>query len=121
MTEGDIEGLAGTKEGCDDDVEFVTVERPPPPSGTAASSAGSAALRNGGQQRDTVGEPAAGAVGAVAVHSSELMQSLSSTTLALGHPAEVALEWVQVSQSRDMAPRTSDGAAVSCCKKVLHL
>lgn len=103
VTEGDLEGLAGTKEGCDDDVEFVTVERPAPPSGIAATSAGSAPLRNGGQQRDTEGDSAAGAVGAVAVHSSEVMQSLSSTTLALGHPAEVALEWAKVGQLSNMA------------------
>jgi molybdenum cofactor sulfurtransferase len=28
ITESEIEGLAGIKEGCDDGVEFITVQRP---------------------------------------------------------------------------------------------
>lgn len=28
MSEAEVESLAGKKEGCDDDVEFITVQRP---------------------------------------------------------------------------------------------
>lgn len=64
VQEKEIESLAGKKEGCHDDVEFITVER------NKTLPAGSNA------------RPAA-------LPSSTLLQPLSTSSVDLGHPAEV--------------------------------
>ncbi|KXZ42547.1 hypothetical protein GPECTOR_136g630 [Gonium pectorale] len=65
VQEKEVESLAGTKEGCEDDVEFIRVQRPVETS------------------RD-------------AISSSELLRSIANSNLSLGHPAAVALKWVEV-------------------------
>jgi len=64
VEETEVEDLAGKKEGCDDDVEFIEVERP------------------AGDNK--------------VIHSSELLRSIMNSAVNLGHPAEVAMKWVQV-------------------------
>jgi hypothetical protein len=62
--EKEIESLAGKKEGCHDDVEFITVQRNKTlPAGADAPPA--------------------------ALPSSQLLQPLSTSSVDLGHPAEV--------------------------------
>jgi hypothetical protein len=64
LQEKEIESLAGKKEGCHDDVEFITVERNKTlPAGSNAPPA--------------------------ALPSSALLQPLASSSVDLGHPAEV--------------------------------
>lgn len=98
--ECEVEGLAGKKEGCEDDVEFIRVQRSadkPSPSGTPASS-------NGGSSGGG-GEPAAASAasggsetssGGVSMQGSSPAAAGVATNLALGHPAEVASMWVEV-------------------------
>jgi hypothetical protein len=62
--EKEIESLAGKKEGCHDDVEFITVQRNKTlPAGSNAPPA--------------------------ALASTQLLQPLSTSSVDLGHPAEV--------------------------------
>jgi hypothetical protein len=62
--EKEIESLAGKKEGCHDDVEFITVQRNKTlPAGHNAPPA--------------------------ALASAQMLQSLSTSSVDLGHPAEV--------------------------------
>lgn len=64
LQEKEIESLAGKKEGCHDDVEFITVQRNKTlPAGADAPPA--------------------------ALPSSQLLQPLSTSSVDLGHPAEV--------------------------------
>lgn len=71
VTEKEIESLAGKKEGCHDDVEFITVQRNKTlPAGHNAPPA--------------------------ALASAQMLQSLSTSSVDLGHPAEVASQWVEV-------------------------
>lgn len=64
VQEKEIESLAGKKEGCHDDVEFITVQRNKTlPAGADAPPA--------------------------ALPSSQLLQPLSTSSVDLGHPAEV--------------------------------
>jgi len=65
IEESEVEQLAGTKEGCDDDVDFLHVQRP-------------------------VGGPRA------VFGSIDVFEALQESDVALGHPGEVAMEWVQV-------------------------
>lgn len=71
LQESEIRSLAGKKEGCHDDVEFITVER------NKTLPAGSSA------------KPAA-------LSSVDMLQSLATSSVDLGHPAEVASQWVEV-------------------------
>ncbi|GMH33807.1 hypothetical protein BSKO_01641 [Bryopsis sp. KO-2023] len=66
IDESEVEQLAGEKEGCDDEVEFLTVERPV----------------GGGPTR--------------AQDSDQVLYALEGSEVALGHPGEVALKWAQV-------------------------
>ncbi|KAG2427700.1 hypothetical protein HYH02_014532 [Chlamydomonas schloesseri] len=66
VKEAEVESLAGKKEGCEDDVEFIKVQRP-----VTAS------------QEDCV-------------TSSDLLRSIANSNLSLNHPAAVALKWVEV-------------------------
>eukprot|EP00198_Chlamydomonas_reinhardtii_P005516 XP_001694852.1 predicted protein [Chlamydomonas reinhardtii] len=66
VKEAEVESLAGKKEGCEDDVEFITVQRP-----VTAS------------QEDCVS-------------SSDLLRSIANSNLSLNHPAAVALKWMEV-------------------------
>lgn len=68
VQESEIESLAGKKEGCHDDVEFITVER-------------TRALPRG--------QPGA-------LSSVDLLAGLASSSVDLGHPGEVASQWVEV-------------------------
>lgn len=68
LTEQEVESLAGQKEGCDDDVEWITVQRP-------ASEAA------------TPGSPV--------VSGSSHLDKLKGTKLQLGHEGEIAMKWVQ--------------------------
>lgn len=68
VQEEEIESLAGKKEGCHDDVEFMTVQR----SGALHASAPGA------------------------LSSSQHLGALSASAVGLGHPAEVAAQWVEV-------------------------
>lgn len=71
MQESEIKSLAGQKEGCHDDVEFITVERNKTlPAGASAKPA--------------------------ALSSYDMMQVLETKSVDLGHPAEVASQWVEV-------------------------
>lgn len=71
MQEKEVESLAGKKEGCHDDVEFITVQRNKTlPAGHNAKPA--------------------------ALSSYDMMASLASSSVDLGHPAEVASQWVEV-------------------------
>jgi hypothetical protein len=64
VQEKEIESLAGKKEGCHDDVEFITVQRNKTlPAGHDAPPA--------------------------ALASAQLLQPLSTSSVDLGHPAEV--------------------------------
>lgn len=66
LQEKEIESLAGKKEGCHDDVEFITVQRNKTlPAGANAAPA--------------------------ALPSSALLQPLSTSSVDLGHPAEVGM------------------------------
>mmetsp|Transcript_19003 Transcript_19003/g.53201 ORF Transcript_19003/g.53201 Transcript_19003/m.53201 type:complete len:843 (+) Transcript_19003:23-2551(+) len=64
VRESEVEALAGEKEGCDDDIEFVqrSIPEGPPKS----------------------------------IHSSEHLAALANSTIQLGHPAEIALKWINV-------------------------
>jgi hypothetical protein len=64
LQEKEIESLAGKKEGCHDDVEFITVQR-----------------------NKTL--PAGADAPPGALPSSQLLQHLSTSSVDLGHPAEV--------------------------------
>ncbi|KAG2423235.1 hypothetical protein HXX76_015491 [Chlamydomonas incerta] len=66
VKEAEVESLAGKKEGCEDDVEFIRVQRP-----VTAS------------QEDCVS-------------SSDLLRSIANSNLSLNHPAAVALKWMEV-------------------------
>jgi hypothetical protein len=79
-----VEALAGQKEGCHDDMEFIKVPRP------ATCPAPAVFMDEDGQ--------AALPAGAI-VDSATHLASLGETPLALGHPAEVAMKWVQVRAS----------------------
>lgn len=71
VQEEEIESLAGKKEGCHDDVEFIKVKRDQAlPTGQSAKPA--------------------------ALSSRDLLQGLATTSVDLGHPAEVASQWVEV-------------------------
>lgn len=65
VRESELESLVGTKEGCEDDVEFLQVQR-----GVATAS--------------------------MDLHSADLLKSIANSNVSLGHPAEVALKWVEV-------------------------
>lgn len=80
-----MEALAGQKEGCHDDMEFIKVPRP-------ATCPAPAVSMDEGQEALPAGGLPAGAL----VDSSTHLASLDETPLALGHPAEVAMKWVQV-------------------------
>ncbi|KAG1671558.1 hypothetical protein FOA52_011280 [Chlamydomonas sp. UWO 241] len=69
VSEAEVESLAGIKEGCEDDVQFVHVQRP----AAAAAAAGSGAAT----------APAG-------------TEPVASAAVSLNHPAEIALEWVDV-------------------------
>eukprot|EP00803_Ostreobium_quekettii_P001179 evm.model.scf_2321.2 EVM.evm.TU.scf_2321.2 scf_2321:18238-20607(-) len=64
IEDNEIEELAGEKQGCDDDVEFLRVQRPAQPHAT--------------------------------VGSVDVFESLQDSDVILGHPAEIAMKWVQV-------------------------
>jgi hypothetical protein len=64
MQEKEIESLAGKKEGCHDDVEFIKVER-------------------------NLSLPAGSNAPPKALPSSALLQPLATSSVDLGHPAEV--------------------------------
>jgi molybdenum cofactor sulfurtransferase len=76
-----VELLAGQKESCQDDLEFIKVPRP----ATCPSPAVEAP-----EQAPVAGAPAL-------VDSARHLAVLDSSSVALGHPAEVAMKWVQVS------------------------
>ncbi|GFR48351.1 hypothetical protein Agub_g10238 [Astrephomene gubernaculifera] len=66
VQESEVESLAGHKEGCEDDVEFIRVQRP-------------------------VAEEAQDAIS-----SADLLRSIANSNLSLAHPAAVALKWMEV-------------------------
>lgn len=69
IQEREIEGLAGEKEGCNDDVEYITVQR-------------QADFHELGKSID----------------SKEILASISDTNVPLGHIGEIAMKWVKVSE-----------------------
>jgi molybdenum cofactor sulfurtransferase len=66
--ESEIETLAGKKEGCHDDVEFITVERSP------AMPTRFPEVKS----------------------NNEVLKPIAGSSLDLGHPAEVATQWVDI-------------------------
>ncbi|KAF5842717.1 pyridoxal phosphate-dependent transferase [Dunaliella salina] len=64
VKEEEVEALAGEKEGCDDDIEFVQRSIPAGPRKS--------------------------------IHSSEHLAALANSTIRLGHPAEIAMKWINV-------------------------
>jgi hypothetical protein len=74
VTEAEVATLAGTKEGCDDEVDFIDVQRPN--NGTSAG-AGPGGAHNG------------------IISDSDILRALKTGAPQLGHPAEVALKWVK--------------------------
>jgi hypothetical protein len=84
IAEAEVELLVGKKEGCTDDLEFIQVPRP-------ASCAAPA----------VEAPPQAPAAGAPAmVDSARHLAVLDASSVELGHPAEVAMKWVQVGAAR---------------------
>lgn len=67
VSEAEVESLAGLKEGCDDDIDFMDVQR----------SQGARGRGNG------------------IVTDADILPVIQAKGLELGHPAEVAMKWVK--------------------------
>eukprot|EP00192_Tetraselmis_astigmatica_P006998 CAMPEP_0117665662 /NCGR_PEP_ID=MMETSP0804-20121206/9940_1 /TAXON_ID=1074897 /ORGANISM="Tetraselmis astigmatica, Strain CCMP880" /LENGTH=786 /DNA_ID=CAMNT_0005473111 /DNA_START=68 /DNA_END=2428 /DNA_ORIENTATION=- len=67
LQDAEVETLAGTKEGCNDDVEYITVQRP-------------SDISSLGQK----------------VTSAEILAAIEQSKVPLGHIGEVAMKWIKV-------------------------
>ena len=75
VKEEEVQSLAGEKEGCNDDVEYVTVQRP--------ADIGQVGGR---------------------ISSEEIFASIEETKVPLGHAAEIAMNWVEVTPCSSCDP-----------------
>jgi molybdenum cofactor sulfurtransferase len=104
VQECEVASLAGVKEGCGDDVEFITVERNCTPSGGGGGLFGSVGGgAGGGAAASAAAAEAAAAAAAAAMDGSGGVSSsmdggagAAASSIALGHPAEVASQYVEV-------------------------